>query len=161
MRIVLKVSSNNEYCDGGCEFALVDLTPELAALALGRIATLREQKNLDPDIIETYYWAYFAEYFSPWEDLASSGNEAEGTKVTLEGILDELPIEDKEIVCLPESLQGSPDQIAAVECEQMIVREDSIAFMAIPKHASFYIQTVEIPIAMLEAAATSASTTHV
>ena len=29
----LKVSSNTEYCDGGCEFALVDLTPELAALA--------------------------------------------------------------------------------------------------------------------------------
>ena len=54
MRIVLKVSSNNEYCDGGCEFALVDLTPELAALALGRIATLREQKNLDPDIDELY-----------------------------------------------------------------------------------------------------------
>jgi hypothetical protein len=47
-------TSNNEYCDGGCEFALVDLTPELAALALGRIATLREQKNLDPDIIEIY-----------------------------------------------------------------------------------------------------------
>jgi len=30
MRIVLKVSSNNEYCNGGCEFALVDLTRELA-----------------------------------------------------------------------------------------------------------------------------------
>jgi hypothetical protein len=114
MRIVLKVSSNNEHCDGGCEFALVDLTPELAALALGRIATLREQKNLDPDIIEAYYWAYFAEYFSPWEDLASSGKEVEGTMVTWEGILDELPIEEKEIVCLPESLQGSPEQIAAV-----------------------------------------------
>jgi hypothetical protein len=56
---------------------------------------------------------------------------------------DELPIEEKEIVCLPESLQGSPDQIAAVECEQMIIREDSIAFMAIPKHASFYVQTAE------------------
>ena len=87
MRIVLKVSSNNEYCDGGCEFALVDLTPELAALALGRIGTLREQKNLDPDIIETYYWAYFAEYFSPCEDLASPGMEVEGTRVTLEGML--------------------------------------------------------------------------
>jgi hypothetical protein len=74
---------------------------------------------------------------------------------------DELPIEEKEIVCLPESLQGSPDQIAAVECEQMIVREGSIAFMAIPKHASFYVQTAEIPLAMLEAAATSASTTCV
>jgi len=161
MRIVLKVSSNNEYCDGGCEFALVDLTPELAALALERIATLREQKNLDPDIIETYYWAYFAEYFSPWEDLASSGKEVEGTRVTLEAMLDDLPIEEKEIVCLPESLQGSPDQIAAVECEQMIVREGSIAFMAIPKHASYYVQTVEIPLAMLEAAVTGASTTLV
>jgi len=161
VRIIVKVSSNNEYCDGGCEFALVDLTPELAALALGRIATLREQKNLDPDIIATYYWAYFAEYFSPWEDLASSRKEVEGTRVTLEGMLDELPIEEKEIVCVPETFQVSPHQIAAVECEQMIVREDSIAFMAIPKHASFYVQTVEIPLAMLEAAATGASTTHV
>ncbi len=52
-------------------------------------------------------------------------------------------------------------KIAAVECEQMIVREDSIAFMAIPKHASFYVQTVEIPLAMLEAAVTNASITHV
>ena len=160
MRIVLKVSSHNEHNDGRCEFALVDLTPELAALALGRIATLREQKNLDPDIIETYYWAYFAEYFSPWEDLASSGKEVEGTRVTLEAMLDDLPIEEKEIVCLPESLQGSPDQIAAVECEQMIVREGSIAFMAIPKHASYYVQTTEIQLAMLEAATTSASTTQ-
>jgi hypothetical protein len=49
----------------------------------------------------------------------------------------------------------------AVECEQMIVGEDSIAFMAIPKHASFYVQTVEIPLTMLEAAATGASTTQV
>ena len=64
MRIILKVSSSNEHCNGGCEFALLDLTPELARLAVGRIATLREQKSLDPDIEETYYWAYFAEYFS-------------------------------------------------------------------------------------------------
>jgi len=54
MRIILKVSSSYVYCDGGCDFALVDLTPELAVLALGRIATLRGQKNLDPDIAETY-----------------------------------------------------------------------------------------------------------
>ncbi|MBZ5670038.1 MAG: hypothetical protein LAO04_09935 [Acidobacteriia bacterium] len=133
----MKVSSNDEYCDGGCEFALVDLTPELAGLALRRVAVLREQKSLDPDIDETYYWAYFAEYFSAWEDLASSGKEVEGTRVTLEGMLDELPIDEKEIVCVPETFQVSIRQIAAVECEQMIVREDSIAFMAIPKHAGF------------------------
>jgi hypothetical protein len=160
MRIVLKVWGSNEYCDGGCEFARVDLTPELAALALGRIAVLREQKSLDPDIDETYYWAYFADYFSPWEDLASSGKEVEDTRAAVEDTLGRLQIDEKEIICVPESFEVSPSQIAAVECEQMIVRQDSIAFMAIPKHASFYVQTAEIPLAMLEAAvAASGSTT--
>ena len=32
-------------------------------------------------------------------------------------------------------------------------REDSIALMAIPKHASFYVQTAQVPFALLEAAA--------
>ena len=152
MRIVLRVSSSNEHCNGECEFALLDLTPELARLAIGRIATLREQKNRDPDIDEVYYWAYFAEYFSPWEDLASPGNEREGTKVMLEGMLDELSIEEKEIVYVPETFQVPPQLIARVECEQMVARLDSIVFMATPKHASYYVQTVELPLAMLEAA---------
>ncbi len=162
MRIILKVSSSNEHCNGGCEFALLDLTPELARLAVARIATLREQKSLDPDIEETYYWAYFAEYFSPWKDPASPEEEVESTGMPLEEMLDELAIEEKEIVCIPETCQVPPHQIAAVECEQIIVRLDSIVFMAIPKHASFYVQTVELPLAMLEAAAaTSTSPAHV
>jgi hypothetical protein len=162
MRIALKVSSNNEYCNGGCEFALLDLTPELARLAMGRIATLRELKDLDPDIDEVYYWAYFAEYFSPWRDLASPGQEIEGKSAMMKRVLDDITTGEKEITCVPESFQVSPNQIAAVECQKMIVRSDSIVFMAIPKHASFYVRTVEIPLAILEAAATtSVSTAHV
>jgi len=158
MRIALRVSSSNEYCDGGCEFALVDLTPELAALALRRIAALREQKNLDPAIDEVYYWAYLVDfYFSAYSDLAVGEKETEGASVAVGDMLGELQIQEKEVVCVPESFQVSSSQIARVECEQMIVREDSIAFMAIPKHASFRVQTVEIPLAMLEAAATGAS----
>ena len=34
----------------------------------------------------------------------------------------------------------------------MIIRQDSIAFMAIPKHSSVYVQTAEIPLATLEVA---------
>jgi hypothetical protein len=162
MHILLKVTSSNEYCDGGCEFALVDLSPELAALALQRIAALRDHKNLDPNIVETYYWAYFAAcYFSPYAGLAVDDMEAEDTSIPLGDQLHELQIEDKEIVCAPESFQVPPGQVAAVECEQMIVYEASIAFMAIPKHASFYVQTTEIPVTMLEAAlAISPSTTQ-
>ncbi len=153
MRIILKVSSTSEHCDGGCELAIVDLTPELAALALRRIAMLKEQKSVDPDIIETYYWAYFAEYFSPWEDLPKDGNAVDGKRVYTAELLDQHQVEEKEIICAPESFEVSPSQVAAVECEQMVVREGAIAFMAIPKHASFYVETAEIPLVVLKAAA--------
>jgi hypothetical protein len=162
MRIVLKVSTSNEYCDGGCEFALVDLSPDLAALALQRIAALREQKTLDPNIDETSYWAYFvACYFSPYAGLAIDDKEVEGKRIALGHMLDNFDIEEKEVVTAPECFQVPSSQIAAVECEKMIVREASIAFTAIPKHASFYVQTVEVPITVLEAAlAISPSTTQ-
>ena len=82
--------------------------------------------------------------------------------MTLEEMLGELAIEKKEIACVPETFQVPPHQIAAVECQQIIVRLDSIVFMAIPKHASFYVQTVELPLAMIEAAAaTKTSPAHV
>jgi len=42
MKLVLRVSSGNEYCDGGCEYAALDLTRELASLALRRIQVLKE-----------------------------------------------------------------------------------------------------------------------
>ncbi len=93
MKVVLRVSSNNEHCDGGCELALVELTPQLAAMALRRIAVLREQKNLDPDVDETYYWAYVVEYFSPWVSLVSTEEEVEPA-VKVANVLDELGIEE-------------------------------------------------------------------
>jgi hypothetical protein len=66
MRVALRVSSSYEHWDGGCEFALVEVTPELAALALRRIAALRAQKSVDPDIDETYYWTSCVKcYFCP------------------------------------------------------------------------------------------------
>jgi hypothetical protein len=39
MQIALMVTSSNEHCNGGCDFALLDLTAELAALAVRRITT--------------------------------------------------------------------------------------------------------------------------
>jgi len=153
MRIVLKATGSNEYCDGGCEFALVDLNGRLSALALQRIAALREQKTRDPNLDEACYWAYFvACYFSPFASIAIDDTEAEGASISQGDMLHELRIEDKEIICVPDSFQVPSDQVATMECEKMIVRAASIAFTAIPKHASFHVQTVEIPATMLEAA---------
>jgi hypothetical protein len=157
LRIALKVTSSNEYCNGGCEFALLDLTPEVASLALRRIATLREQKNLDPDIDETYFWAYFVDcYFDPWAESPSDEKEVESAGSAVGDVLDELDIEDNEVVRVPESFQVPPSQCAVVESEQMIVRADSVSFTAIPRYASVRVQTAEIPNTMLEAAAAEA-----
>ncbi len=153
MKFVLKVSSSNEYCDGDCEFAVVELSPELASLSLRRIAALQEQKHLDPDIDEVYYWANYAQYFSPWLNLASAEKEAEAASLALADTLDELQIQEKELAAVSETLQVPPSQISRVECQRMIVRADSIAFVAIPKHASFYVETTEMPLAVLERAA--------
>ena len=157
MRIALKVSSSNENCNGGCEFALVDLNSELASLALRRIAVLREQKNLDPDIDESYYWAYFVEcYFDPWAESPGDEKDVEGTSSAVGDILDDLDIDIDEVVCVPENFQVPPSQCAAVECERMVVSANSISFTAIPRHASLRVVTAEIPITMLETAAAPA-----
>jgi hypothetical protein len=154
MNIVLKVSSSNENYSGGCDYALVELTPEIAVLALRRIQVLREQKKLDADIDETYYWSFLVEcFFSPFAGLASGEKEVEAAGLAIADLLEKLRIDVTEIAIVPETFDVPPGLVAAVECEQMIVRENSIAFSAIPKHASFYVQTVEIPLAILEAAA--------
>jgi hypothetical protein len=113
MKLVLRVSSSNEHCDGGCELALVDLAPQLAGIALRRIAVLREQKDLDPDVDETYYWAYVVEYFSPWVSLASTEEEVEPA-VKAANVLDELGIEENEVLMVPESFRVPSCQVAAV-----------------------------------------------
>ena len=157
MRVVLKVTSSNENYNGGCEHALLDLTSDLASLALRRIAVLKEQRNLDPDIDETYYWAYFVDcYFDPWAESAEDEKEGKGTSSAVGDMLDELKIEDNGVVSVPENFHVAPSQSAAVECEQMVVSADSISFTAIPRHASLRVATAEIPITMLETAAAPA-----
>ncbi len=152
MRLVLKVTSGNEHSSGGCEYALLDLTPELTALGLRRIAVLKELNKTDPLIDETCYWAHFVVcYFDPW--AAPEVEDREDTSPGLGDKLDELKIEENGVVCVGENFCVAPNQCAAVECERMIARADSVAFTAIPRHCSFRVETREVPLAMLEAPA--------
>jgi hypothetical protein len=47
MRVILKVWSSSPHWNGGCDYAIVDLAPELASVALRRIGTLLEQQAAD------------------------------------------------------------------------------------------------------------------
>jgi hypothetical protein len=125
----------------------------LAALALRRIAALRAQKSVDPEIDETYYWTSCVEcYFSPWIAPEDAEAEVESACMAAAESLCEGQREDDGVIEAPDSFQVPSCQIAAVECQQMIVRPDAIAFSAIPKHASFCVQTAELPLARLESA---------
>ena len=153
MRLVLSVSSGNEFCDGGCEFALVDLTPELGAMALRRIDVLKEQKKSDGSLLETYYWDFHAEYFSPRTDFNGFPEEAQAAMLEAAEAVESLAVEEKELVTAPADFKVVETQIAATECEQMVVAEEGIAFVAIPKHCDFYVTTAQIPVSVLQDAA--------
>lgn len=133
----------------GCDYAFIDLTRDLAGLVLRRIAMLREQKCIDKDLFEMYFWDYHTEYFSPW--LAERSDETDRFATMMEG----LPAVADDLMMAPIDFSVLESLLARVECCQMIVREDAIAFVAIPKHTSSYIYTADIPLPVIEAVATA------
>lgn len=147
MKLVSTVAIDHNALD--CEYATIDLNPDLSRLALRRVSTLKAQKNADPQLDEMYFWDNHVEYFSPW-------NDEEGARAdSLSEMLGELPAEADDLRRAPDDFAVPESLLAHVECRQMIVREDAIAFIAIPKHASCYIRTAEIPLPLIEAAAAS------
>jgi len=119
MRVGLKVWSGNPNWDAGCEYAMVDLTPEFAALALGRIGTVREQQATDPELEESYLRDSHAAYFSLWVESGTQPDS--GCEAAQATTLGDLRVDHREVVQVPEGFQVTESQLARVECEQMIV----------------------------------------
>ena len=145
MKLVSTVSSDQEAWD--CDYALIDLSPELARLALRRVNILKAQKQADQQLDEMYFQDFHVEYFSPWK-----GEEGDSADLLGE-MLDRLPSVAGDLMHAPDGFVVPENLLARVECSQMIIREDGIAFIAIPKHASCYIRTSEVPIPLLESEA--------
>lgn len=157
MPVILNVWSNNPFNNGGCDFAVVELTPELANLALRRITVLCEQKGVDPGVYETYYWGSEVEYFSPWIDHASQSDDLRSACSEMEQLLEKLQVGKRNMVVVADKFAILETQIARVECRQMVVREDGISFTAIPKHTDFYVTTADIPKEVLQQVVISAN----
>jgi len=152
MKLVMNVSSRNENDDGGCVLACIDLTPQLAELALQRIESLRELQSEDPNADEIYYWNYDAMFFDPFVGPGHDGGPGDPLAATGE-LLDRLDKEQKGFVAA-DSLFVVPEyQLASIDCSQMIARKEGVAFNAIPKHGSFYVETAEVPSEILHRAA--------
>jgi hypothetical protein len=46
------------------------------------VAILKEQKDMDDSLVQSYFWDAHAEYFSPW--LAERETDADGLAETIE-----------------------------------------------------------------------------
>jgi hypothetical protein len=62
-----------------------------------------------------------------------------------EELRERLQVEKHEMVVAADKFAVLKTHIARVECRQMVVREDGIAFSAIPNHTDFCVTTAEFP----------------
>ena len=153
MKLAMNVSSRNENDDGGSVLACIDLTPRLAELALRRIDSLGELQAQDRDADEVYYWNYDAVFFDPFLGPGYEGEPEDPWALSGERLLDRLEKEQKGFVEVDSLFVVPEHQLAAIDCSEMVVREEAVAFIAIPKHGSFYVETVEVPSEVLRRAA--------
>lgn len=115
MKLISTVSSDHDALD--CDYAVIDLTPDLARLALRRVSILKAQKYADPQLDEMYFWDYHVEHFSLWS--ADEGNKAD----SLSEMLGKLPTVAGDLMSAPDGFAVAENLLARVECSQMIVRE--------------------------------------
>lgn len=148
MRLLLYVSTDNEWADDDCDAAYLDLTPELAKIALARVELCQKLREADKNFTEAYFWDYSVTWFSPWKD-GSDGEAFE--KITPSG--------DSPIYHMTDEDPDPTDaQTARTECDQMIVSVEKltngqelseIRFTTIPKFCSHYVRTTAIGVDML------------
>ena len=155
MKMILTVSSHNENDDGGCVLALLDLTPRLAERALSRIESLRAISAQDEAADEIYYWNSDAVFFDPFlacnDDSGLEGQPA----VPPDQLFEQLEKAAKDFIEVEAGFIIPDGQIARIDCSQMVVRNDGIAFIAIPKHGNFYVETCEVAAEVLHRVAKS------
>lgn len=148
MKLISRVTCPDGIDD--CDYALIDLTPDLARLALKRIAMLNKCRANDPELFELYCWNSAVEYFSPWltEDARGADQLAE--------MIEALPAASMDLLLAPSNFEVPGNLVGRVDCGQMVASDDAVSFVAIPKHTNVYVETAEIPLALLHEAVSGA-----
>jgi len=144
MKLILETTSSDENYNGDCDYATVELTPNLAKLALRRIKALKQIHEQDDQIWEMYFWDDSSVFFEGHDELESFTDAETGEACVFSR---NVPFHAAAEFKVP------ADHIQRTECNQMIVREEEIAWTAIPKHSSVYVTTMPIPLTLLEKAA--------
>ena len=134
MRLVLGTYSTNSDFNGGCDFALIDLTPDYARQILSRMQAVKKLSQSDSSLHEAYFWDFHAQYFETPLD--------EDFDAKLDGAFDRHVELDAQTM-LPEEL------FKCVEYTHLIISvmgdEAEASWRASPKNAPEYVETNSIP----------------
>ena len=119
-----------------CAYALVEIKDEL----IKEIAAVRKAfltvKGLHDNLYEMYLWDGLATFYTSHAFLDLEERLTESQLKTLE---DGVPLE------VTEGFKLDEDHIDRTECDQMIIREDGVAWYCIPKHSDTTATTALIP----------------
>lgn len=123
MKIIGRTTCNNEHFDGA-ELYLLDLTPTLARLCLQRIERLKDLQAEDRTAYEIYYWASIG-----WPTFFDREARLAEDEELLDALERDAWQEAPDNLEIPENLE------VRTNCDQMIVREGGVIWMAYAKHA--------------------------
>ena len=132
--LILGTSSSDPEWSGGCDFAIIEMNIKLRSTIFSRKSTFVKIRAADTDLYEMYFWDYTPEFFSPYLDEDDFSDEFEKIVLSTDGIWEK-----------PENLIIPENTFARIECPQMIIREEGVAWVVIPKHSDVYVTTFEVP----------------
>lgn len=131
-----RTHSSDEYSDGDCGYAVICLDDDFAQQLLALKATFQKAKaEADAsDLFEFYLWDGHAQYVD---------------RHAIETVLSEDAadqVDDYELLEIaPDKAEAFDQHVERTECDQLIIREDAFAFVAIPKHTGITVTTDPIP----------------
>lgn len=162
---LVKTESTNPDYYGGCDFAMIEVTPALLARIKTRAENVLRLREQERSLYELYFWGtYDALYFHG--DLLMELEELEPDWPALDDAeWERAPawfIEKLELDSADDDNRWAPRR---TECEQMLIRvgtplpdrdmpslsDIEVAWCCIPKHSSVLITTAAIAISSLEA----------
>lgn len=144
-KLILSTTSSNEHWNGDCDYAVVQVDNVLANKVWIRQRLFEKIKLADSNLYKMYFWDWDPAFFSPYMYKLDPGFTDEFEKRLNDA-------GNGDIWTMPDTFEIPKEAFVKVECTQMIVREDGVAWVTIPKHSSVYVTTVEIPYNMLKEA---------
>ncbi len=126
MNLLLNVYKTNPDADG-CEYAFLELTPELCSLILRRAASFENLRASDSSLAEIQYHDYAPVFVERLPDDA-----------------DEPPYGDDYIETPLTEAELEP-YVERTECERMVIDAHKVYWSCIPKHCSYTAETRPVP----------------